>query len=386
MSNARVPAAAFAAGTAGAARVSVIVPTYKEAENLPLLVRRLAGCLEEAAIPAEILVVDDDSPDDTAKVCAALAREFPLRLEVRRHERGLSSAVLHGMRLATGDRFVVMDADLSHPPEVLPALVKALDDPAIDFVIGSRYVEGGTTGEGWGLFRRLNSRVATLLARPLTAAKDPLSGFFALRRETFLRCAELDPVGYKIGLELLVKGRCRGLREIPIRFERRLHGKSKLGLREQVDYLRHLRRLFEFKLGAWAYPIQFAFVGATGMAFDLALFALLLQAIPYQVARLLAIWAAMSWNFALNRRITFSYARKESALRQYLLFCGACGVGAAVNWGTTMLLISSVDFFRARMVLAAAAGVVAGVGFNYLLSRKVVFRLRTRPPADGPGR
>ncbi len=379
------PASLPGAATATAVRVSVIVPTYKEAENLPHLVRKVAGCLQEAKLAAEIIVVDDNSPDDTESVCALLAKEFPLRLEVRRNERGLSSAVIHGLRLATGQVFVVMDADLSHPPEKLPELVEALSDPAVDFVIGSRYVRGGTTDEGWGLFRWLNSKVATLLARPFTSAKDPMSGFFALRRETFERSAKLDPVGYKIGLELLVKGGCRGLREIPIHFNNRLYGKSKLSLKEQLNYVRHLRRLFEFKMGAWAYPIQFAFVGATGMAVDLAAFALLLKAIPYQVARLLAIWLAMSSNFFLNRRLTFSYARKESALRQYLFFCGACGVGAAVNWGTTVLLIASMDFFRTRMILAAAAGVVAGVGFNYLLSRKVVFRIRSRPPAGGSG-
>jgi len=367
--------------TEAAPRVSVVVPTYLEARNLPELVARVCGALARAALPAEVLVVDDDSPDDTAAVCAALAREHPVRLEVRRNERGLSSAVLHGLRRASGDVFVVMDGDLSHPPERVPELVAALADPDIDFVLGSRYARGGTTDEAWGWFRRLNSRGATLLARPFTRAKDPMSGFFALRRETFQRCARLDPVGYKIGLELIVKGGCRRIREVPIHFARRLHGKSKMTLKEQVDYLRHLRRLFVFKAGAWAYPIQFAFVGATGMVVDLACFALLLRVIPYQVARVLAIWTAMSSNFLLNRRITFSYARAESAARQYVLFCGACALGAAVNWATTMLLIASLEFFSAHKVAAAAAGVVAGVGFNYLLSRKLVFRVRPRPPA-----
>src|SRR5947209_774661 len=147
--------------------VSVIVPTYCEADNLPLLVPRIA-----AACPgAEVLIVDDDSPDATAAVCAGL----PVHLLVRKGGRGLASPVLYGMRQARGDVFVVMDADLSHPPETIPALVDAIRSGA-DFAIGSRYVRGGRTDASW--WRRLTSRVATLLARPLTTARDPLAGFF----------------------------------------------------------------------------------------------------------------------------------------------------------------------------------------------------------------
>jgi dolichol-phosphate mannosyltransferase len=216
--------------------VSVIVPTYCEADNVPLLVPRIA-----AACPgAEILIVDDDSPDATVAVCAGL----PVRLLVRKGERGLASAVLHGMRQARGDVFVVMDADLSHPPETIPALVDAIRGGA-DFAIGSRYVYGGRTDAGW--WRRLTSRVATALARPLTTARDPLAGFFAIGRETFARGGPFDPVGFKIGLELMVKCGCRRVREVPIAFRDRHKGASKLTLREDVNYLRHLARLYRFR-------------------------------------------------------------------------------------------------------------------------------------------
>ncbi len=162
--------------------VSVIVPTYCEADNLPILVPRIA-----AACPgAEILIVDDDSPDATVAACGELAERYPLRLLVRKPERGLASAVLHGMRHAQGDVFVVMDADLSHPPETIPALVDAIRSGA-DFAIGSRYAPGGGTDASWGMGRRLISKLATLLARPLTPARDPLAGFFAIRRTTFAR-------------------------------------------------------------------------------------------------------------------------------------------------------------------------------------------------------
>ena len=196
-------------------------------------------------------MVNDYSGDGTTEICRDLAQQYPVRLETRKSERGLSSAVLHGLRRARGDVLIVMDADLSHPPEKVPELVEALDDAEVDFVIGSRYVRGGGMDEDWGLARWLNSKVATLMARPFTRAADPMAGFFALRRTSFRRAdetSELNPIGYKIGLELMVKCGCQRVHEVPIQFSNRLHGKSKLSLREQLNYVRHLGRLAEYKL------------------------------------------------------------------------------------------------------------------------------------------
>ncbi|MFO0946551.1 MAG: polyprenol monophosphomannose synthase [Planctomycetota bacterium] len=229
-------------------RVSVIVPTFREADNLWLLVPRIHMAMRQAGISEEILIVDDDSPDDTVEVCAQLIRRFPIKLMVRKGERGLGSAVVHGMKGARGKIFVVMDADLSHPPEMIPQLIAELDQPGIDFVIGSRYVAGGGIEQDWGLFRWLNSKVATLLARPFTNVTDPMAGFFALHAETFRRAQTLDPIGYKIGLELIVKCACKKIREVPISFRNRIHGESKLTLREQINYLKHLAKLAAFKL------------------------------------------------------------------------------------------------------------------------------------------
>jgi dolichol-phosphate mannosyltransferase len=229
--------------------VSVIVPTYREAENLPVLVKALGESLARLPGGYEVIVVDDNSRDGTEEACAELAQSYPLRLLVRRTERGLASAVVHGIEAARGRFLVVMDADLSHPPEAVPALVAPLRADEADFVIGSRYVAGGSTEEGWGVYRWLNSKVATLLAWPLARARDPMAGFFALPRDLFESAARLDPIGYKIGLELLVKCRCRRVVEVPIHFRNRLHGQSKLSLREQVNYLRHLLRLYRFRLG-----------------------------------------------------------------------------------------------------------------------------------------
>jgi dolichol-phosphate mannosyltransferase len=226
--------------------VSVIVPTYREAPNLPVLVGAVRDALAGVA-NYEVVIVDDDSGDGTEQACEELAKSHPLRLLVRRGERGLASAVVRGMSEAKGDWLVVMDADLSHPPEAIPSLLAPLREGA-DFAVGSRYVAGGSTEEGWGLYRWLNSKAATLLAWPLARVADPMAGFFALPRSLFANAAPLDPIGYKIGLELLVKCRCRRVAEVPIHFRNRLHGQSKLSLREQVNYLRHLGRLYRFRL------------------------------------------------------------------------------------------------------------------------------------------
>src|SRR5204862_6276038 len=145
--------------------VSIIVPTLNEAENLPLLVPRIAAAM--GGRDYEIIVVDDDSHDDTRAVCLRLASEYPLTLHVREHPKdGLAGAVLEGFGLGRGDVLVVMDADLQHPPETLPALLEPLERGAADFVLGSRHAPGGSIEEEGGLLRRINSRVATLRARP----------------------------------------------------------------------------------------------------------------------------------------------------------------------------------------------------------------------------
>ena len=235
---------------------SIIVPTYREAENLRPLTGRVFAALCPAGLEAELIIVDDNSEDGTEETVAALQRDYPIRLVIRRDERGLSSAVLAGFREAKYDRFLVMDADLQHPPEMIPVLLKRLEQPDCDFVIGTRYAgEGGIAGD-WPFFRRIVSWTATLLARPLVPLSDPMSGFFALRRETWEQAARLDPIGYKIALELYVKGRCTRPAEVPIQFAARAAGTSKLSLPEQGRYLRHLARLYRYRypwltVGLW---------------------------------------------------------------------------------------------------------------------------------------
>ena len=362
-------------------RVSIIVPTYHEVENLPHLIARIKDVAETHEFTAELLIVDDDSQDGSEELVAALQLPW-VRMIVRKEDRGLSRAVLEGIGQARGDALLVMDADLSHPPEKIPELLEAIDE-GYDFVIGSRHVKGATTDENWGTFRWLNSFAATMLAKPFVSVRDPMSGFFAFPRRTLDRADYLNPIGYKIGLELIVKCHCRSVIEIPISFTDRVRGDSKLSLREQVNYLRHLLRLYQFRYRNRTLFLQFALVGASGVVVDLTLLAMLWKvlSVPYPVARAAAIWAAMTWNFVWNRRWTFSYASTGSLVGQYVGFCASCLLGAVLNLSTRVSLIEYAEIFVKRPLLAALVGVGVGMVSNFVLCRFAVFRKPRRPPA-----
>jgi dolichol-phosphate mannosyltransferase len=351
--------------------VSVVVPTYQEVENIPLLVERLEAVRKAQGWQLELWLMDDDSRDGSAELVAKLGLPW-VQLITRTSERGLSQAVLDGLRRARGDVLVVMDADLSHPPETLPALLAQLDDGA-EMVVGSRFVDGGTTDDDWGAFRWLNSRIATLLAFPLTRIDDPMSGFFMLRRQTFESHGGYTPIGYKIGLELLVKCECRDVREVPIHFVDRRLGHSKLSLREQLRYLMHVRRLYTHKFALWSQLTHFLLVGASGLVVNLAvLTALLAFGSAMQGAVIGAIALSMVWNFGLNRTFSFAGASKEPFFRQLFDFVSACAIGAVVNYSVTLY---AVRWFG-HPQLSATIGVLAATGFNFTASRLYVFKRR----------
>ena len=354
--------------------VSIIVPTFREAENIPPLIARIEAVRADSGLDLEVVIVDDNSADGTEEAVAALNRDW-VRLVVRRNERGLSSAVLEGYRQARGNVFIVVDADLSHPPEKIPEVLAELGKGA-DFVLGSRYAKGGTTDEAWGFFRWINSKVATWLALPFTRVKDPMSGFYAIRRETWENAAPLNPIGYKIGLEILVKGRCKDVREIPIHFSQRLHGESKLNLAEQLRYLQHLRRLARFKYEEASQLMHFAAVGGSGVVVNLAALTLYFNGfgLPVEVAIALAILTAMITNFWLNRWFTFPHARKGHWLPQMLGFIAASSVGAVINWCVVIGCVYLLPALEHYPQVPALPGILAGLTSNYLLSRAFVFR------------
>jgi len=227
--------------------VSIVVPTFREAENIADLVNQVKAVAALHPLDIELIIVDDASDDGTADIVAGLGERHWIRLIRRTGQRSLSRSVVDGLRAARGRYLVVMDADLSHPPAAIPRLVRAIRNGHSDFVIGSRFVEGSAIDGRWSRFRRFNSLAARVLARPLVAVADSTSGFFALPRERFESASALDPVGYKIGLELMVKCGCRSIAEVPIRFCDRLHGATKMGWRQQIEYLEHLRRLATYR-------------------------------------------------------------------------------------------------------------------------------------------
>lgn len=229
--------------------ITVIIPTLNEAANIePLLERVFAQ--RSATFDPEVLFVDDGSSDETCANIARYATFAPVRLIQRQNPRsGLAGAVLAGAEAATTRWVVVMDADLSHPPERIRDLVQPLLDRECDMIIGSRYCPGGKT-PGWPWWRRLGSRGACLLAKPLTTIKDPLSGFFATERASLRRC-KADAAGFKIALEVIAAaGNGFRVKELPIAFSDRKHGQSKMQVHVLMIYLERLARLLFQRLSA----------------------------------------------------------------------------------------------------------------------------------------
>ena len=358
-------------------QVSVIIPTYREAENIPIVSRRIHETLVAAALTHEIIISDDDSPDGTAALCETLSTELPLRLLHRKSNRGLSPAVIDAIAIAEGETLIVMDADLSHPAEKIPDIVALLRSHEADFVVGSRYTHGGSLDDRWPLWRRLNSLIATLPARGLTPLADPMSGFFGLRRADMPPPETLSPIGYKIGLELCVKGGFPRdkIREIPITFSDRLHGESKMNLREQLNYLRHLRRLYHHRHPSALALIQFIIVGSGGLLIDILTYLLLLTLnTPHLWARAIAYWPAVTFNWFFNRTITFKERPRRPPWSQWAKFSLAGILSFLINWGIYAGLTLHTPFFADHRLLALLIGVIIGTISNFLLSHHLIFR------------
>jgi dolichol-phosphate mannosyltransferase len=224
-------------------RLSIVSPTYNEADNVEPFVREVEAAL--SGFDYEIVIVDDDSPDQTWKRAEELKRRFPQICSLRRTQtHGLSSAVIEGFTVARGEVLGCIDADLQHDPAIFPRMLQELDQGA-DLVIGSRYVEGGST-EAWSWHRWMSSRGATNLARILlhVSLKDPLSGFFLMRRTDFLSVRDLlDAKGFKILLEIVARLKTKRIVEVPYTFRKRSSGKSKLSTLVVLQYMQQLWKL-----------------------------------------------------------------------------------------------------------------------------------------------
>lgn len=360
--------------------ISLVIPTYYEAAVIQETLRRASAALRSAGEEFELIVVDDSSADGTAELAEALGHELPVRVLRRPGRLGLATAVLDGWRSARGDVLGVMDADLQHPPETLGALAAALRTSTADLAIASRYIPGGGVSN-WSWLRRFISWGATHLAMTalpwtLAAVKDPGSGMF-LVRAAVLEGVRLDPVGYKMLLEVLAKARYQALVEVPYVFEQRGRGSSKLGLRQYLEYLLHLARLAS-ATGQFAAWIRYGAVGLTGAALELGALYLLARRASWPLALALpaAIQLALFSNFLWNHTFTFRSSRRGQGsdvggLSRLLRYEKVCVPGAILNALVTLLLAGrGIELF-----LAAGAGIVAGGLWNFLFNVPAIWRI-----------
>ncbi|MBI2252279.1 MAG: polyprenol monophosphomannose synthase [Armatimonadetes bacterium] len=226
--------------------VSIIIPTYNESKNIAILIKEVSEILNQEKILGEIIVVDDNSPDKTGEIVKELTGNYPVKLIKKKKKTGLSGAVIEGFNNAKGDILGVMDADLSHDPKIIPQLIKTIINKEAELAIGSRYIPQGGI-KNWPLKRKIISKAAVILGSYLTKVKDLTSGYFFLNKEC-LNGVKLNPIGFKIGLEIIVKAHYKKFKEIPYIFVDRKVGESKLNFKEIINYLIQLIDLTLYKL------------------------------------------------------------------------------------------------------------------------------------------
>lgn len=352
---------------ASGVRVSVVVPTYNERENIDELLSRIDTSLR--GINYEVIVVDDNSPDGTAERVMELSSKYPVRLIRRAGKFGLSSAILDGVKACRGDYVVVMDADLQHPPEVIKDLLRCADE--CDVVIASRYVEGGGIA-GFPLIRRVVSLGATYMARVLIPqarrVKDPLSGFFLARKELIEKTELAVPSGYKTLLEIISQHESLKMCEVPYVFRSRVKGESKLSKKEILNYVKQLLIIMPDYY-------KFAVVGASGVLVNLGVvwflsYILLMQ---HFIASIIGIETSLISNFIWNDLWTFRKRRFGKRWWRLLKYHGSTVVGTVAQY-----VVSQIAYYTLlkESLASQALGILVGFIANYLISKKYVW---TRP-------
>ena len=360
--------------------ITIVVPTFNEAENVPLLVARLENVLADQNW--EVVFVDDDSADGTADAVRAIARRNQrVRLVHRIGRRGLSSACVEGILSSSAPIFAVMDGDLQHDDSKLTAMIDQLVDGDLDIVVGSRYIDGGDT-KGLSAQRLRVSRVGTRLAQRLLKAdlSDPMSGYFVMRRSSFERSVRhLSLQGFKILLDIFASAE-RPLRygEVPCEFRPRQHGESKLDTMAAWEFG---LLLLDKMVGRWL-PTRFflfALVGGTGTVIHLATAALLGATSAADPSAFIGpqiggVVAAMTWNFFLNNTITYRDRRLRGwrMLRGLLSFYLICSAGAVANVGVAQLVFTGESIWW----LAALSGALIGAVWNFAASSLLTWRRR----------
>jgi dolichol-phosphate mannosyltransferase len=360
--------------TNGESIVSVVVPTYNEAENIPRLVDRIASVLKD--IEYEIIVVDDNSPDKTWKVAEELSKKgYPIRVIRRIGERGLGTAIVRGIREARGKYIVVMDADLQHPPETIPALIREAEEASADIVVASRYAKGGGV-RGWSRTRLLISKTASLIAYILLAesrrTSDPMSGFFLVRKSLTDKL-HLEGRSWKVLLEILAKAPWAKVSEVPYVFEKRLHGESKLGFKAMLEFVLDLLRLSEYRV------LKFVTVGASGTVVNLLVLWITkgVLGLSEYIAFPLAFETSLTWNFTLHDKWTFHGKRRRKGVSGWISYwlryhCAALG---------SMISYLSIGIGLTRLgvnyLVAGLLGIIVGFLANYMISQYGVWSLHS---------
>jgi len=345
-------------------RVTVLIPTLNEVENIDPLMERILSATKDNDFVVEITVVDGGSTDGTQEKVSEWSRKASVRLTTTDGKGGLSGDIVYGGEMARTDVVVVMDADLSHPPEALPSMIRPILDGTHDMAIGSRYIPGGET-PGWPWTRRIVSRTATLLAWPLVSVNDPMSGFFAVRREDLLRFGK-EATGFKIALEIAAKGGdSLRVTEIPITFIDRERGASKFGTSEIFTCLKQMLLLAGGAVSSGT-VLRFAAVGSMGVIVDYLIFSLLLSlnvgVIP---SHIVSFFGATIFNFFLNARWAFANTARFSNQPQwqlYAFFLIVCVLALFLR-GAVLAVLTEAVGWSPRIAIFFAIGSATIVNF-----------------------
>ena len=368
-------ALSISSGASGAIKLSLVIPTFNESKNVEELVARLTSVLD-VFLPRgyELIVVDDDSPDETWAVALRLADRYPaLRVMRRRGEKGLSTAVIRGWQAARGEVLAVIDADLQHPPELVERLWSEIAKGA-DLATGSRHVAGGGVSD-WSAVRRALSRGAQLLGLfvlpgVVGRVSDPMSGYFMVRRSAIAE-TELSPLGYKILIEVIGRGRIGRIAEVGYVFQERTAGESKVTSKLYLEYLRHLLRLRLSLLPARFH--KFAAVGLSGVAVDMLILWMLRGRLgwPLALSKLVAAEMAIVSNFLWNDLWTFGDLAKRQGhglarLRRFARFNLICGAGLALS---VTLLTMQVGILKFNPYFANAVAIAVTTSWNFWMNK-----------------
>ncbi len=374
-------------------RLSLIVPTYNEGGNIAKAIHQLSGILDEA-LPNdyEIIVVDDDSPDRTWEQAAALMADYPqLRVMRRQREKGLATAVIRGWQAARGEILGVIDGDLQHPPDTLTRLVSEMQQGA-DLAVASRHVQGGGVSS-WSAARRFLSRGAQLLGlmilpRVISRVSDPMSGYFMVRRGA-IAGQILDPVGYKILIEVLGRGAIEQIAEVGYVFQEREEGESKVTWKQYVDYLHHLLRLriSSGRLGRLGetlnFPLvrflRFGVVGLSGLTVDMSFFYVFFGMMNLGLTRstIFAAEIAILNNFIWNDCWTFgdlsrNQRQKRLVIKRFIKFNLVCTMGLILN---VLLVNLFFNWLHVNAYVAKLMAIAIVTFWNFWINLKLSWRV-----------